>query len=62
MRYNVYRQDKPKRTGSFFKAYGADGKLREEEWHRADLTLVGRADSFEEAKSLTSHPIIEERK
>jgi hypothetical protein len=54
--YTVYRQDPPQDTGIPMRETEDGRRLT---WHRAQLTRVGEAASFEEAKKLCARPVME---
>lgn len=58
----VYRQAPPVPLGIRLTRYDRYGDLREDEWHRANLVKVGECETWEEAKRMTLHPVVEERR
>lgn len=57
--YKVYRQDTPIPTGKMLKIVNHRGEERYEHAHNANLVFVGYASSFEQAKRLCVHPLME---
>lgn len=59
--FRVFKQFDPIATNQSFRQV-VDGKVIEGFWHRACLVEIGFARTWEEAKALTTAPIVEEVK
>lgn len=55
----VFKQCAPIPTGQRFTRIGYDGSVLSDEWHAANLREIGVVSSWEEAKKLTTAPIVE---
>lgn len=55
----VFKQLPPVPTGKTFQSVDAKGEIHFLEWHEARFKYVGDAKTWEEAKRLTPHPVVE---
>lgn len=57
----VYEQREPEPTGQVFRSFDRDnGETTQFKWYRAVLVEIGFVQTWDEAKRLTKHPIVEE--